>query len=161
MLKGGKPMEDIVDKLVNDILSMNAAIIRSNIKSINNLQNLPGDIATEINNLLKKLDHSIDEMSKELANDPELRKTVSDFVSAKSKKLENEGMDKAYVILDRKNRKILKPVLDRIKLLAKQNDEYTQYLYEIYETIYLSACPYDVVVVTLTKDNEPTENLER
>jgi len=46
-------MEDIVDKLVNDILSMNADIIRSNIKSINNLQNLPDDIATEINNLLK------------------------------------------------------------------------------------------------------------
>jgi len=154
-------MEDIVDKLVNDILSMNADIIRSNIKSINNLQNLPDDIATEINNLLKKLDHSIDEMSKELVNDPELRKTVSDFVSAKSKKLENEAIDKAYVILDRKNRKILKPVLDRIKLLAKQNDEYTQYLYEIYETIYLSAYPYDVVAVTLTKDNEPTENLER
>jgi len=61
-------------------------------------------------------------MSKELVNDPELRKTVSDFVSAKSKKLENEAIDKAYVILDRKNRKILKPVLDRIKLLAKQND---------------------------------------
>lgn len=154
-------MEDIVDKLVNDILSMNADIIRSNIKSINNLQNLPDDIATEINNLLKKLDHSIDEMSKELVNDPELRKTVSDFVSAKSKKLENEAIDKAYVILDRKDRKILKPVLDRIKLLAKQNDEYTQYLYEIYETIYLSAYPYDVVAVTLTKDNEPTENLER
>jgi len=154
-------MEDIVDKLVNDILSMNADIIRSNIKSINNLQNLPDDIATEINNLQKKLDHSIDEMSKELVNDPELRKTVSDFVSAKSKKLENEAIDKAYVILDRKNRKILKPVLDRIKLLAKQNDEYTQYLYEIYETIYLSAYPYDVVAVTLTKDNEPTENLER
>lgn len=154
-------MEDIVDKLVNDILSMNADIIRSNIKSINNLQNLTDDIATEINNLLKKLDHSIDEMSKELVNDPELRKTVSDFVSAKSKKLENEAIDKAYVILDRKNRKILKPVLDRIKLLAKQNDEYTQYLYEIYETIYLSAYPYDVVAVTLTKDNEPTENLER
>lgn len=154
-------MEDIVDKLVNDILSMNADIIRSNIKSINNLQNLPDDIATEINNLLKKLDHSIDEMSKELVNNPELRKTVSDFVSAKSKKLENEAIDKAYVILDRKNRKILKPVLDRIKLLAKQNDEYTQYLYEIYETICLSAYPYDVVAVTLTKDNEPTENLER
>lgn len=154
-------MEDIVDKLVNDILSINADIIRSNIKSINNLQNLPDDIATEINNLLKKLDHSIDEMSKELVNDPELRKTVSDFVSAKSKKLENEAIDKAYVILDRKDRKILKPVLDRIKLLAKQNDEYTQYLYEIYETIYLSAYPYDVVAVTLTKDNEPTENLER
>lgn len=154
-------MEDIVDKLVNDILSMNADIIRSNIKSINNLQNLPDDIATEINNLLEKLDHSIDEMSKELVNNPELRKVVSDFVSAKSKKLENEAIDKAYVILDRKNRKILKPVLDRIKLLAKQNDEYTQYLYEIYETIYLSAYPYDVVAVTLTKDNEPTENLER
>lgn len=154
-------MEDIVDKLVNDIFFLNADIIRSNIKSINNLQNLPDDIATEINNLLKKLDHSIDEMSKELVNDPELRKTVSDFVSAKSKKLENEAIDKAYVILDRKNRKILKPVLDRIKLLAKQNDEYTQYLYEIYETIYLSAYPYDVVAVTLTKDNEPTENLER
>jgi len=154
-------MEDIVDKLVNDILSMNADIIRSNIKSINNLQNLPDDIATEINNLLKKLDHSIDEMSKELVNDPELRKTVSDFVSAKSKKLKNEAIDKAYVILDRKNRKILKPVLDRIKLLAKQNDDYTQYLYEIYETIYLSAYPYDVVAVTLTKDNEPTKNLER
>jgi len=154
-------MEDIVDKLVNDILSMNADIIRSNIKSINNLQNLPDDIATEINNLLEKLDHSIDEMSKELVNNPELRKTVSDFVSAKSKKLENEAIDKAYVILDRKNRKILKPVLDRIKLLAKQNDEYTQYLYEIYETIYLSAYPYDVVAVTLTKDNEPTKNLER
>lgn len=154
-------MEDIVDKLVNDILSMNADIIRSNIKSINNLQNLPDDIATEINNLLEKLDHSIDEMSKELVNNPELRKVVSDFVSAKSKKLKNEAIDKAYVILDRKNRKILKPVLDRIKLLAKQNDEYTQYLYEIYETIYLSAYPYDVVAVTLTKDNEPTENLER
>lgn len=98
-------MEDIVDKLVNDILSMNADIIRSNIKSINNLQNLPDDIATEINNLLKKLDHSIDEMSKELVNDPELRKTVSDFVSAKSKKLENEAIDKAYVILDRKKQK--------------------------------------------------------
>lgn len=154
-------MEDIVDKLVNDIFFLNADIIRNNIKSINNLQNLPDDIATEINNLLEKLDHSIDEMSKELVNDPELRKTVSDFVSAKSKKLENEAIDKAYVILDRKNRKILKPVLDRIKLLAKQNDEYTQYLYEIYETIYLSAYPYDVVAVTLTKDNEPTENLER
>lgn len=154
-------MEDIVDKLVNDILSMNADIIRSNIKSINNLQNLPDDIAAEISNLLKKLDHSIDEMSKELVNDPELRKVVSDFVSAKSKKLENEAIDKAYVILDRKNRKILKRVLDRIKLLAKQNDEYTQYLYEIYETIYLSAYPYDVVAVTLTKDNELTENLER
>jgi len=39
-------MEDFVDKFVNDILSMNADIIRSNIKSINNLQNWPDDIAT-------------------------------------------------------------------------------------------------------------------
>jgi len=45
-----------------------------------------------------------------------------------------------------------------------KNDIYRQEqgkLYEIYETIYLSAYPYDVVAVTLTKDNEPTENLER
>jgi len=148
-LKNELSIPELVDFSLDEILSKN------------NLQNLPDDIATEINNLLKKLDHSIDELSKELVNNPELRKTVSDFVSAKSKKLENEAIDKAYVILDRKNRKILKPVLDRIKLLAKQNDEYTQYLYEIYETIYLSAYPYDVVAVTLTKDNEPTENLER
>lgn len=148
-MKNELSIPELVDFSLDEILSKN------------NLQNLPDDIATEINNLLKKLDHSIDELSKELVNNPELRKTVSDFVSAKSKKLENEAIDKAYVILDRKNRKILKPVLDRIKLLAKQNDEYTQYLYEIYETIYLSAYPYDVVAVTLTKDNEPTENLER
>jgi len=66
-------MENIVNKLISDILLMNADVIRSNIKSIDNLQNLPADIAAEISNLLEELDYSIDEMSREAANDPELR----------------------------------------------------------------------------------------
>ncbi len=116
-------MEDIADKLVNDILSVNADIIRSNIKSINNLQNLPADIAAEISNLLEELDYSIDEMSREAANDPELRKAVSDFITAKSKRKESKTMDRAWAILGQKDGEILTPILDRVKLLAKQNDE--------------------------------------
>jgi len=38
-------MENIVNKLISDILLMNA------VKSIDNLQNLPADIAAEISNL--------------------------------------------------------------------------------------------------------------
>lgn len=79
-------MENIVNKLISDL--MNADVIRSNIKSIDNLQNLPADIAEE-------LDYSIDEMSREAATDPELRKAVSDFITAKSKrKYPSEDMEK-------------------------------------------------------------------
>jgi len=82
-------MENIVNKLISDILLMNA------VKSIDNLQNLPADIAAEISNLLEELDYSIDEMSREAANDPELRKAVSDFITAKSKrKYPSEDMER-------------------------------------------------------------------
>lgn len=154
-------MENIVNKLISDILLMNADVIRSNIKSIDNLQNLPADIAAEISNLLEELDYSIDEMSREAANDPELRKAVSDFITAKSKRKESKTMDRAWAILEQKDGEILTPILDRVKLLAKQNDEYAKYLYEIYETIYLSAVPLDVVVVTLTEYKYPSEDMEK
>ena len=49
-------MENIVNKLISDILLMNA------VKSIDNLQNLPADIAAEISNLLEELDYSIYEI---------------------------------------------------------------------------------------------------
>lgn len=154
-------MENIVNKLISDILLMNAGIIRSSIKSINNLQNLPADIAAEISNLLEELDYSIDEMSREAANDPELREAVSDFITAKSKRKESKTMDRAGAILEQKDREILTPILDRVKLLAKQNDEYAKYLYEIYETIYVSAVPHEVVVITLTEYKYPSEDMER
>jgi len=154
-------MENIVNKLISDTLLMNADVIRSNIKSIDNLQNLPADIVAEISNLLEELDYSIYEMSREAANDPELRKAVSDFITAKSKRKESKTMDRALAILEQKDREILTPILDRVKLLARQNDEYAKYLYEIYETIYLSAVPLDVVVVTLTEYKYPSEDMEK
>ena len=99
--------------------------------------------------------------SREAANDPELRKAVSDFITAKSKRKESKTMDRALAILEQKDREILTPILGRVKLLARQNDEYAKYLYEIYETIYLSAVPLDVVVVTLTEYKYPSEDMER
>jgi hypothetical protein len=160
MERGLSNKEVAVDKVLQNLLSLNAYYAQSGIEEAEKLlrkSKLPKHIKDEITVALIDLSTNLEKFTKDSMNDPELKQAIANFINAKGKNKENKAMDEVCSLLEEKTKNVINPFLGKLYDYGMKNE----HVFDIYWSVALSVNPTEVGITTLTEYKHPSKDLEK
>lgn len=160
MERGLSNKEAVVEKVLQDLLSLNAYYVQNGIKEAEKLlrkNKLPKHIRDEIAVALIDLTNNLEKFTKDSLSDPELKQAIANFINAKGKAKENKAIDEVCSLLKDKTQKIVDPFLGKLYTYGRENE----HVFDIYWVINFSVNPMEVGIVALTEYKHPSKELEK